>query len=389
MTRFLLTIMIMVTLFACKNEEEEVRLTAIKLDKTKLTLKVGEEYTFKVSTTPGDVPVPEYEWYLGSNKGVGKIDNNGKFTALKPGNVLVLVEVKDSWKGTGEYIKSECLVTVEAGQAQSIELNHTESTLKIGDAISLTAKLIPDYATDDEIVWESSNPQIAAIKKDDIFDKKASITALKEGEVTIKVSAKSNSSIYASCKIIVLPIKLEELFLSEKEKRVKQGEKFTLIPIFKPENASNKDVVWSSSNEAIATVDQEGNIETFNPGTCSIWVVSSDNNLKAECKVTVIERPIEDLIRASVYGSSTSINGYTTGDVTAAFYNNSNKVVEVSEFTMYDTRTNKVVYQDKDCGFVEYKKPLLYNLEFSRIYKPLFVWKYTCDGKTYEATYQM
>ncbi|WFE85011.1 Ig-like domain-containing protein [Parabacteroides chongii] len=86
---------------------------------------------------------------------------------------MVLVEVKDSWKGTGEYIKSECLVTVEAGQAQSIELNHTESTLKIGDAISLTAKLIPDYATDDEIVWESSNPQIAAIKKkDDIFDKK-------------------------------------------------------------------------------------------------------------------------------------------------------------------------------------------------------------------------
>lgn len=98
---------------------------------------------------------------------------------------------------------------------------------------------------------------------------------------------------------------------------------------------------------------------------------------------------IEELINTTVNGSIISVDGYTTGDVIAAFYSNSDKTVEVTEFTMYDTRTDKVVYQQKDCGFVEYKKPLQYELKFSMVYKPLFVWKYTSSGKSYEVSYQM
>lgn len=99
---------------------------------------------------------------------------------------------------------------------------------------------------------------------------------------------------------------------------------------------------------------------------------------------------IEEFINANVNGSIVSIDGFVTGDVIAAFYNNnSSKIVEVTEFTMYETGTNKVVYQQKDCGFVEYKKPLQYELKFSMVYKPLFVWKYTSSGKSYEASYQM
>lgn len=90
-----------------------------------------------------------------------------------------------------------------------------------------------------------------------------------------------------------------------------------------------------------------------------------------------------------MYGSSTSTNGYTTGNVTAAFYNNSSREVEVLEFVMYNIKTNKKVFYETNCGFVKYRNPLKYDLSFELVYKPLYVWRYKIDGKIYEIKYQL
>ena len=386
MKKIFCAMMFMAVLFACSNEDEEARLTAITLDKTELTLKVGEDYIFKVQKTPESAPTPEYDWYVNlfdHDDSVGKVDENGKFTALNAGKIVVVAMVKGSDMNYGGDIKAECFVTVEEVQAESLELSNKQLTIKKGDKVELTYKLSPKGAADN-LKWNVSDEKVVSIdvKGDGVIF----VTALKAGEA--KVYTTINGQEYA-CNVTVEAIKAESITLNPVEKTVKQGEKFSITASVTPENADNSELILSSSNESIATVDQDGNVQTFMPGTCSILVATSDNSVKAECKVTVIERPLEELIRASVYGSSTSINGYTTGDVIAAFYNNSDKTVEVTEFTMYDTRTNKVVYQQKDCGFVEYKKPLQYELRFSMVYKPLFIWKYTSSGKSYEVSYQM
>lgn len=383
-------------LLLCACSEDEPVVTGISLDKSELTLKIGESYQFKLSHMPLKAKSPKCQWYLSKyypncegceSYEVGTIDQNGLFTAIRDGEVYVTVfTLEDYDPVTYKSYDATCKVTVLPIEATSLTLNNTEEIMNIGETISLEAKIEPENTTHKDVKWESNNPNIVSVRNDEVFGGKAVVTALQEGEAIITASV---GSITATCKITVNPTKLEGISFDQAEKTVKEGDSFVLTPVFTPENASNKKVIWTSSNQSIATVDQEGKVSTHSFGECTIKAISEDGGFEAICKVIVLEPTIEESIKVNVYGSYTSFNGFVTGDITAAFYNNSSKTVEVTDFTMYDTRTNKVIFQQENCGIVEYKKPLQYALKFTGVYKPLFRWKYRCEGKSYTCEYRM
>ena len=72
-------------------------------------------------------------------------------------------------------------------------------------------------------------------------------------------------------------------------KNVSLGETLTLIPTFSPANTTNKIVKWSSSDETVATVDNNGKITPIKLGSTIITVTSQDGSKKASCTVTVVE----------------------------------------------------------------------------------------------------
>lgn len=394
MKRILLLLFLVVFLISCSEDEPVV--TGISLDKSELTLKIGESYQFKLSHMPLKAKSPKCQWYLSKyypncegceSYEVGTIDQNGLFTAIRDGEAYVTVfTLEDYDPVTYKSYDATCKVTVLPIEATSLTLNKTEEIMNIGETISLEAKIEPENTTHKDVKWESNNPNIVSVRNDEVFGGKAVVTALQEGEAIITASV---GSITATCKITVNPTKLEGISFDQAEKTVKEGESFVLTPVFTPENASNKKVIWTSSNQSIATVDQEGKVSTHSFGECIIKAISEDGGFEAICKVIVLEPTIEEAIKVNIYGSYTSFNGFVTGDITAAFYNNSSKTVEVTDFTVYDTRTNKIIFQQENCGLAEKEKPIRYNLKFSGVYKPLFLWHYHHSGKSYEATYQM
>lgn len=383
-------------LLLCACSEDEPVVTGISLDKSELTLKIGESYQFKLSHMPLKAKSPKCQWYLSKyypncegceSYEVGTIDQNGLFTAIRDGEAYVTVfTLEDYDPVTYKSYDATCKVTVLPIEATSLTLNKTEEIMNIGETISLEAKIEPENTTHKDVKWESNNPNIVSVRNDEVFGGKAVVTALQEGEAIITASV---DSITVTCKITVNPTKLEGISFDQTEKTVKEGESFVLTPVFTPENASNKKVIWTSSNQSIATVDQEGKVSTHSFGECLIKAISEDGGFEAICKVIVLEPTIEEAIKVNIYGSYTSFNGFVTGDITAAFYNNSSKTVEVTDFTVYDTRTNKIIFQQENCGLAEKEKPIRYNLKFSGVYKPLFLWHYHHSGKSYEATYQM
>ena len=386
----------LMALLLCACSEDEPVVTGISLDKSELTLKIGESYQFKLSHMPLKAKSPKCQWYLSKyypncegceSYEVGTIDQNGLFTAIRDGEAYVTVfTLEDYDPVTYKSYDATCKVTVLPIEATSLALNKTEEIMNIGETISLEAKIEPENTTHKDVKWESNNPNIVSVRNDEVFGGKAVVTALQEGEAIITASV---GSITATCKITVNPTKLEGISFDQAEKTVKEGESFVLTPVFTPENASNKKVIWTSSNQSIATVDQEGKVSTHSFGECIIKAISEDGGFEAICKVIVLEPTIEEAIKVNIYGSYTSFNGFVTGDITAAFYNNSSKTVEVTDFTVYDTRTNKIIFQQENCGLAEKEKPIRYNLKFSGVYKPLFLWHYHHSGKSYEATYQM
>ncbi len=383
-------------LLLCACSEDEPVVTGISLDKSELTLKIGESYQFKLSHMPLKAKSPKCQWYLSKyypncegceSYEVGTIDQNGLFTAIRDGEAYVTVfTLEDYDPVTYKSYDATCKVTVLPIEATSLTLNKTEEIMNIGETISLEAKIEPENTTHKDVKWESNNPNIVSVRNDEVFGGKAVVTALQEGEAIITASV---GSITATCKITVNPTKLEGISFDQAEKTVKEGESFVLTPVFTPENASNKKVIWTSSNQSIATVDQGGKVSTHSFGECIIKAISEDGGFEAICKVIVLEPTIEEAIKANIYGSYTSFNGFVTGDITAVFYNNSSKTVEVTDFTVYDTRTNKIIFQQENCGLAEKEKPIRYNLKFSGVYKPLFLWHYHHSGKSYTCEYRM
>ncbi len=68
-----------------------------------------------------------------------------------------------------------------------------------------------------------------------------------------------------------------------------EGGVTTLYPVINPSNASNQQVSWSSSNPAVATVDDYGQVTAKSAGTAVITVTSADGNFTATCTVTVTQ----------------------------------------------------------------------------------------------------
>ena len=86
-------------------------------------------------------------------------------------------------------------------------------------------------------------------------------------------------------------IPITAIALSDKEKTLTVGESFTLsVTSFTPSNTSTKGFLYSSSDNAIATVDASGNVIAIGVGTATITVTADDPYGKsASCKVTVNE----------------------------------------------------------------------------------------------------
>ena len=177
--------------------------------------------------------------------------------------------------------------------ATGIRLTETSAELDEGETLELFYKLEPSDATTQGVVWASDNTDVATVDEDGI------VTAVKAGTATITVSVKGQPEIKATCTITVKSsaIAVTKLTLSESSAEVSIGKTLTLSCTIEPTDATNKELVWSSSDETIATVDAQGVVTGVKAGTVTITVTSKSNpSVKATCTVTVVgETSIDDV----------------------------------------------------------------------------------------------
>ena len=181
----------------------------------------------------------------------------------------------------------------QAVPAAGIRLTKTSAELDEGETLELFYKLEPSDATTQGVVWASDNTDVATVDEDGL------VTAVKAGTATITVSVKGQPEIKATCTITVKSssIAVTKLTLSESSAEVSVGKTLTLSCTIEPSNATNKELIWSSSDETIATVDAQGVVTGVKAGTVTITVASkSDPSVKATCTVTVVgETSIDDV----------------------------------------------------------------------------------------------
>ena len=177
--------------------------------------------------------------------------------------------------------------TITVNQAQriavtSVELDKTSLKINVGDSKTLVATVKPDNATDKTVTWTSSDEAIATV------DETGKVTAIKEGTATITAKAGEKT---AECKVTVY-VAVTSVELNKTTLSIIEGESETLTANVKPDNATDKTVTWSSSDEKIATV-KDGKVTAVKVGEATITAKAGDKT--AECKVTVSPVPVSSV----------------------------------------------------------------------------------------------
>ena len=167
----------------------------------------------------------------------------------------------------------------------SVSLSTATLEMTEGDTQTLTATITPANATDRKVIWGSSASGVASV------DGSGKVTAVKAGTATITASAGGKS---ATCKVTVTAatVAVQSVSLDKTTLSLVVGGSATLVATVKPDNATDKNVTWSSSATGIATVDENGIVKAVKAGTATITVKTDDGGKTATCKVTVTAKTV-------------------------------------------------------------------------------------------------
>ncbi|MBH1940239.1 Ig-like domain-containing protein [Mobilitalea sibirica] len=240
------------------------------------TIYVGDEFELKVSVSPSEASELGVTWES-SNTRVATIDKNGVVEGLMGGTTVITAKTLD-----GGY-SATCVVTVWE-KVTSIQLDHSMYRLGVGKSFVINADVLSSSATNKKVTWESSNEKVATVNKN------GKVTGVALGYAVITATAQDGSEVEASCEVEVVR-QVTRLTLDKGYVSMFVGDNTELKATIKPSNATYNEAAWSSSDESVAVVDEDGVVLALKPGTATITAFAQDNSGKrAMTYVTVSNR---------------------------------------------------------------------------------------------------
>ncbi len=155
--------------------------------------------------------------------------------------------------------------------------------VNLNGSTQLSATVEPSNATTKAVTWSSSDTSVVTVSTSGVA------TGLKEGSATITVTTQ-DGGFTDTCTVNVVKVSVTGVSLNKSSISLQAGQSFTLTASVLPQNASNKDVTWSSDNTSIASVTS-GKVSAVGAGKTNVKVTTVDGGFTATCEVTVIESP--------------------------------------------------------------------------------------------------
>ena len=167
--------------------------------------------------------------------------------------------------------------------AETVSFDQTAVTMTVGDTVALVATVLPSNTTDKSITYSSSNPAVAVAVN-------GTVTAAGVGAAVIIATTSNGKTATCTVTVSVPTVDVTGVTLNKTELSLTVGESATLTATVTPANATDKSVMWSSSDPSVATVEN-GRITAVGEGTATVTVTTS-NGKTASCTVTVKEKVI-------------------------------------------------------------------------------------------------
>ena len=246
-------------------------LTTIKLSKEETTLDLNKtkEETITATTEPKDAKIT----WSSSDEEVATVDENGKIVGVAIGETTITATAEDG-------AIAECIVTVKdtTNGETEVKLNKENIEIDLGGTKEeqLSATVTPNEL---EVTWTSSDEKIAKV------DETGKVTGIKVG--TAEITAKAKDGTKATCKVTVTDEKGAAIEPEEIEMNItnptismERTQELQLEIKIKPEGSNtNTKLTYKSSNEEVATVDENGKITIKGPGETIISVMTENGKI--------------------------------------------------------------------------------------------------------------
>jgi len=245
----------------------------ILMDST-FDVHIGESKQLIARTLPLDI-TDDNVVFSCDNPTIATVTEKGMISGINRGSCIVTATSVD-----GGY-SAQCVVTVLL-PVDGVTMEKHSISLNVGESEQLYATVLPVNADNKKLIWTTSDSEIAEVDVD------GNVTAKKCGVAFIKATSDDNPLATDSCKVTVLqPVTGIKLNYSTIELH-QIGETVQLVATVLPEDASNKEVRWVSSNESVCMVGN-GTVVAVGYGISVIIATTVDGNYMATCTVTVVE----------------------------------------------------------------------------------------------------
>ena len=267
-----------------------VKATKVVLNKAKVVLTAqGATEQLVATVEPANATFNTVTW-KSSNEAAVTVDANGVVTAVANGTATISATTADGATAT-------CQVTVAIAVSE-VKLDKSEATLTAKDAtLALNVTVLPEDAADKTVTWSTSDENVATV------DANGVVTAVANGKATITATAGGFS---ATCEVTVA-IAVTEVSLDKSEATLTAKDATLALNVtVLPEDAADKTVTWSTSDENVATVDANGVVTAVANGTATITATAG--GFSATCEVTVaIYVEVAEIFITPTWGELTEV----------------------------------------------------------------------------------
>ncbi len=254
-------------------EKPEIPVVSITLSKTTVEMYVDDKVMIDANIFPVNAFDKTLIWTSKADS-IASVSATGTITAKSIGTTTITAKSR-----MDTTIVAHCEVVVKKRLIESIVVEPSPLKMDRGETLLVTALIAPINATEKNLIWTIEDPQVAQV------DTLGNVKAIAGGITILKATAKDGSGVYDTCQVIVM-VPIEKIELDTNQIILKTNDTYELSATITPKDATNKTLVWISSDTTIVTV-KDGNVKAVADGIATITVTTEDGALEATCKVIV------------------------------------------------------------------------------------------------------
>ena len=213
-----------------------------------------------------------------ADAGIAAVNANGVVTGVSAGETTITVTTEDGG------FTGACTINVYNQAVTGVTIEPSEAELTVGSSTKLTATVLPENATNKNVIYSVDDESILSVDQD------GNVTGLSLGTATATVTTE-DGGFTASAEINVIPVRVTGVSISPKSASIALGCTVQLAASIKPSNAANKNLSWSVSDETIISVDGQGTVTGLSLGTATVTVTTEDGGFTASAEITVYYAP--------------------------------------------------------------------------------------------------